>query len=298
MLPFKNSLFLPARRTTAPVENISLHSGPFLVPSTELSAWLPRTTRQRAAWQCSCLLLIGKLRLHGFIWRTRFSTCEEFPNPTRSIGTLYQSLMPILSRSCPLFLAAPRGKDPYAEIRSMLCQTYEPKREQKLDALLSATDLGDERPAEFALELKRLLDNASSEEILKRIFFRCLPRRLKDVVSACSDESFDGLAAVADRAWARDSAMETAVTVVQAANPHVSPTSSSSMVSTTTVNPPARGRGRRQRGGARQPRQESRSIVLCPFHVKWGGFGETLPPDLFALESGQQASIPGRGRRN
>ena len=76
------------------------------------------------------------------------------------------------------FLAAPRGKDPYAEIRSVLCLTYEPKREQKLDTLLSLTELGDEPPAEFALELRRLLDNARAEEILKQIFFRCLPRRL------------------------------------------------------------------------------------------------------------------------
>ena len=97
------------------------------------------------------------------------------------------------------FLAAPRGADPYAEIRAVLCQTYEPKREQKIDALLSATDMGDERPAEFALELKRLLDNASAKEILKRVSFGCLPRRLKDVVSASLDDSFDGLVAAADR---------------------------------------------------------------------------------------------------
>ena len=98
------------------------------------------------------------------------------------------------------FLAAPRGKDPYADIRSVQCQTYEPKREQKLDALLSVTDLGDEHPAEFALELKRLLDSAGADNILKCIFLRCLPRRLKDVVSGSLDDTFDDLVAAADRA--------------------------------------------------------------------------------------------------
>ena len=135
------------------------------------------------------------------------------------------------------FLAAPRGKDPYSEIRSMLCQTYEPKREQKLDALLSATDLGDERPAEFALELRRLLDNAGAEEILKRIFFRCLPRRLKDVVSGSLDDSFDGLVAAADQAWARDLAVETAVAAIHQPPPGTGP----SAVKVTAVNPPAQG---------------------------------------------------------
>ena len=139
------------------------------------------------------------------------------------------------------FLAAPRGKEPYAEIRAVLCQTYEPKREQKLDALLATTDLGDEQPAEFALELKRLLDNAEAEDILKRIFFRCLPRRLKDVVSGSLDDSFDGLVAAADRAWARDSAAEAMVTAIHQPTPAIGPSA--------TFNPPARGRGHRQHGG-------------------------------------------------
>ena len=170
------------------------------------------------------------------------------------------------------FLAAPRGKDPYAEIRSVLCLTYEPKREQKLDALLSLTELGDEHPAEFALELKRLLDNAGSEEILKRIFYRCLPRRLKDVVSGSQDDTFDGLAAAADRAWARDLAAEATVAAIHQ-------TASGASVPGSGANPPARGRGRWQRGG-RQPsaQQESRTVTLCPFHLKWGdGARRCLP---------------------
>ena len=47
------------------------------------------------------------------------------------------------------FLSQPRGKDPYAEIREVLCGTYEPSLEQKLDALLAAKDLGDDRPSEY-----------------------------------------------------------------------------------------------------------------------------------------------------
>ena len=159
------------------------------------------------------------------------------------------------------FLSTPRGKDPYAEIRSILCRTFEPKREQKLDALLSTTEMGDERPAEFAMELRRLWDNVEAEEIVKRIFFRCLPRRLKDVVSGSLDDTLDGLVATADRAWARDSTAEASVAAVT----HQPPGSGGG----SSAGPPSRGRGRRQRGG-RQPRQESRSVVLCPAHIKWG----------------------------
>ena len=76
------------------------------------------------------------------------------------------------------FLAAARGPDPYGEIRAVLCKTYELKLEQKLDSLLAANDMGDERPAEYALELRRLLSNASAEDILKRILVRSMPKHL------------------------------------------------------------------------------------------------------------------------
>ena len=163
------------------------------------------------------------------------------------------------------FLSTLRGKDPYAEIRSVLCQTFEPKREQKLDALLATTEMGDERPAEFVMELKRLWDNADAEEIVKRIFYRCLPRRLKDVVSGSLDDTLDGLVATADRAWARDSTAESGVAAVT----HQPPGAGINPGSGPAAGSVSRGRGRRPRGG-RQPRQESRSVTLCPFHIKWG----------------------------
>ena len=56
-------------------------------------------------------------------------------------------------RKLSTFLKQPRGADPYRELREMLCKTYEPPMEQKLDALLALTEIGDERPSEFVLEL-------------------------------------------------------------------------------------------------------------------------------------------------
>ena len=100
------------------------------------------------------------------------------------------------------FLKQPRGRDPYAEIRSVLCCTYEPKLEQKLDALLAASNLGDERPAEYAMELRRLIDTATTDDILKRIFVRSMPKHLWDVISGSHDDSFDGLVDAANKAWA------------------------------------------------------------------------------------------------
>ena len=78
-------------------------------------------------------------------------------------------------RKLTAFIKQSRGPDPYAEIKDVLCDAYEPSLEQKLDAMLALTDLGDERPKEFGLELKRLASDSTRDDILKRIFVRCLP---------------------------------------------------------------------------------------------------------------------------
>ena len=98
------------------------------------------------------------------------------------------------------FLAKKRVKDPYAEIRAVLCGTYEPKLEQLLESLLAITDIGDERPAEFALKLRHLCSSATIEDVLKQIFLRALPKPLFNAISGSIDDSFHALAAAADKA--------------------------------------------------------------------------------------------------
>ena len=138
------------------------------------------------------------------------------------------------------FLAKPRGDDPYAEIRAILCKTYQPKLEQKLDALLAATDLGDKHPAEFTLELRCLLSNAAVDNLLKRIFIRSLPKHLVNAISRNLDNSFDSSVEAAEKAWELSASTCLSVAPVTPAN------SSSSVL------------GRQQ--GSRS--QESRAVVL------------------------------------
>ena len=184
------------------------------------------------------------------------------------------------------FLSKPCGKDPYAEIRDVLCRTFEPKLEQKLDALLVSSDLGDERPSEYELELRRLLSNASTEDILKKIFTRSLPKYLRDAISPNVDESFNGLADAADRAWALNSAERT----VTAVAPVVSQSQRARGGS-------QQGRGTRQRGKQSGRQETSRSVVLCPFHLKWGDAAmlglvmDKISGKRCLLDSGSQISL-------
>ena len=185
------------------------------------------------------------------------------------------------------FLARPRGEDPYTEIRQLLCQTYEPTLEQKLDQLLAKPTMGDERPSEFELELRRLCDNASTEDILKRVFIQGMPHRLKDAVSANIDGTLDALVRAADRAWALNAgSYQGSVSAVTSGIPEPGSSTTVSAIATPS-SVPARGRGSRQRGG-RQGRQEqgrSKAVVLCPFHLKWGDSARRCLPSCSRWEA-------------
>ena len=96
-------------------------------------------------------------------------------------------------RKLSAFMKQPRGADPYMEIKEVLCEAYEPPLEQKLDAMLALTDIGDERPKEFGLELKRLASDASRDDILKRIFVHCLPERIVTAITTSRDGKLDAV---------------------------------------------------------------------------------------------------------
>ena len=92
-------------------------------------------------------------------------------------------------RKLSAFLKQARGADPYMEIKNMLCEAYEPPLEQKLDALLTFSDIGDERPREFGLEVQRLASDATKDDILKRIYIRCLPEKVVTAITGSLGES-------------------------------------------------------------------------------------------------------------
>ena len=154
-------------------------------------------------------------------------------------------------RKLSAFLASKKGADPYGKIRAILCDTYEPKLKQNLDALLESREIGDERPSEYALELHCLLANGTTDDILKRIFIRSLPKNLANAISPSSDGSFDALAKAEDKAWslAASSSTETSVHTVGSAS--------------------ALPRGRTGRQQAKL-RNDCKNVILCRFHIKWG----------------------------
>ena len=126
-------------------------------------------------------------------------------------------------RKLSAFLKQPRGSDPYREIKKMLREAYEPPLEQKLDALLAVTDIGDERPREFGLDVQRLASDGSLDDVLKRIFIRCLPQRIVTVITGSLGGKLQTVIAAADKVWTAAATSGSATASVSAiAGPPVS----------------------------------------------------------------------------
>ena len=124
-------------------------------------------------------------------------------------------------RKLSAFLDLPLGSDPYLDIRKKLCKTFEPPLEAKLDAFLATNDAGDERPAEFGLELQRLLANASTDDLLKRVFLRSIKPTIVTAITSSLSADYETVVAAADRAW----------TAASASKPSGPPTASVSAIS-------------------------------------------------------------------
>ena len=157
------------------------------------------------------------------------------------------------------FLQLPRGSDPYQELREMLCDTYEPPLEQKIDAFLGLTEIGDERPSEFGLEIQLLTAKSSLDDLRKWVFVRCLPNSIMTAITGSLQGDFKSVVRAADRAW------------TAAATASGSQTSAAT-VAAVASNPVSHLRGAKRKTpqrGSRPPNQVT-SLALCGFHKRFG----------------------------
>ena len=167
-------------------------------------------------------------------------------------------------RKLSAFIRRPRGSDPYAEIKEMLCKAYEPPLKQKLDALLALTDIGDERLREFGLEVQRLASDATLDDVLKRIYVRCLPQQIVTAITSSLEGKLKTVIVGADKAWtsSKNSGSATA---------SVSAVSSMALAAPRTQSSGTRrggcGAGHR---GSRNSAPTTTTLTLCGFNKRFG----------------------------
>ena len=116
---------------------------------------------------------------------------------------------------------------------------------------------------------------------------------IRNAISGNLESSFDALVEAADKAWALSDDQHGSVASVDATNVPAAAVTASTPIGMAS-NAPARGQGQRQQG-PRSGRQESKTLTLCPFHVKWGDaerrclpscsqWASRAPPQVFQIE--------------
>ena len=107
--------------------------------------------------------------------------------------------------------------------------------------------------------MQRLKADASRDDMLKRIFVRCLPQRIVTVITGSLGGNLDVVIAEADRAWT-------------AAAP-------SAAVSVSAVTgPPSRGKRVGHYQGRRPTGPQMTTLTLCVFHKKFGNSARKCAP--------------------
>jgi len=95
-------------------------------------------------------------------------------------------------------LAKEPGSNPYQSIKERLIQCYSQSQERRVLRLLEDTQLGDDRPSQLLRQMRAISDNSLSEQVLKTVWLRALPTRVRNIVTAL-DQTLEQIAQVADR---------------------------------------------------------------------------------------------------
>lgn len=110
---------------------------------------------------------------------------------------------------------------PYEELRKRLIAVYSQSENERITKLLEEKQLGDQKPSHLLREMQILAGTSITNELLKNLWLRGLPQRMRDILIALDQNDLDKLANVADRLL--ETYGNTSTTVYQVSKPsHVS----------------------------------------------------------------------------
>lgn len=95
-------------------------------------------------------------------------------------------------------IISPPSINMYETLKKRIIERYSESEELRLKKLLSAIELGDQRPSHLLLEMKELASGKVSDDLLKTLWLQRLPTQVK-VILAASDDTVTNLAHMADK---------------------------------------------------------------------------------------------------
>lgn len=102
-------------------------------------------------------------------------------------------------------LARAPGVNAYNDIKERLTSTYGQSQERKIIRLLEETQLGDQKPSQLLRQMQTLVGTTAPNEVIKTVWLRALPSRIRAILSSLEQDDLSKLATVADKILEVDS---------------------------------------------------------------------------------------------
>ena len=91
------------------------------------------------------------------------------------------------------------GEHPYEALKQRLIEIYAPTKQQQMQRLLEDMQLGDQKPSQLLRIMRHQAGTDTSDEILRFLWLRKLPKQTQSLLAAWEDEKLDKMARIADR---------------------------------------------------------------------------------------------------
>ncbi|KAH8008709.1 hypothetical protein HPB51_003356 [Rhipicephalus microplus] len=115
---------------------------------------------------------------------------------------LVSCLPPDVADDLADILASPHPSHPYDTLKAAMLSCKSESEHSRLQQLITATELGDRRPAQLLRRMRQLFLRPSApqeEKLLRELFLQHLPQSMVPVLVAAGDVPVDTLAEMADR---------------------------------------------------------------------------------------------------
>ena len=170
-------------------------------------------------------------------------------------------------------LLNPPAEEPYTQLKQQLIQRTSTSSQQRIQQLLSAEELGDQKPSHLLRRLQQLAGDTPVEaSFLRELFLQRLPSQCRLVLAASQDTDVNNLATLADRIMEVMPPQLRPVTSPPAAEEpnHLAELRSEIAALREELHSmPRRGRSR-SRPRSSSPASRSGSAQLCWYHLRYG----------------------------
>lgn len=152
---------------------------------------IPAHVKLPVFWQRDPTLWFAQVEAQFHSFKIRSDTSKYYTVVAALDCSILQSVSDIIAK--------PPDNNKYEAIKQKLISTYTDSQEKQLRKLLNEMELGDKKPSQLQLEMKKLAGTQINSEVLKTLWLQHLPLNVQLVLSASEDVELDKMTKIADK---------------------------------------------------------------------------------------------------